>query len=114
MKRFTKTTALQIWIGIPPLILGVIICGCWDRTYVAHRFPFITDLRADPFEKASIRQNSFGYDEWHFRRAYLLVPAQGIVGGLIKSFIDYPPRSKPASFSVGDALKQLEAGVQGK
>jgi len=86
----------------------------WDRTYVAHRFPFITDLRADPFENASIRQNSFGYDEWHFRRAYLLVPAQGIVGGLIKSFVDYPPRSAPASFSVGDALKHLVAGPQGK
>ena len=28
MKRFTKTTALQIWIGILPLILGLIIWGC--------------------------------------------------------------------------------------
>ena len=86
----------------------------WDRTYNAHRFPFITDLRADPFENASIRGNSFGYDDWHFRRAYLLVPAMGYVGSLVKSFSEYPPRSAPASFSVGDALKHLETAPSGK
>jgi len=86
----------------------------WDQTYSAHRFPFISDLRADPYEKASIRGNSFGYDEWHFRRAYLLVPAQTIVGKLVRSFVEYPPRNKPASFSVGDALKTLETATQGK
>jgi len=86
----------------------------WDWTYKAHRFPFISDLRADPFEQASIRGNGMGYDQWHFRRAYLLVPAQVYIGQLIKSFEEFPPRNKPASFSVGDALKHLEAGSQGK
>jgi len=42
-----------------------------------------------------------------FRRIYLLVPAQGIVGKFVKSFKDYPPRGLPASFSVGDALKMM-------
>jgi arylsulfatase len=42
-----------------------------------------------------------------FRRAYLFVPAQGFVGAFVKSFIDYPPRGLPASFSVGDALKKI-------
>ena len=86
----------------------------WDKTYTAHRFPFITDLRADPFENASIRGNSMGYDDWHFRRAYLLVPAMGYVGKLVKSFSEYPPRSAPASFSVGNALKSLETAHGGK
>ena len=86
----------------------------WDSTYVAHRFPRITDLRADPFEFAQQTNASFSWQEWAFRRGYLLVPAQGIVGGLVKSFIEYPPRNKPASFSVGDALKKLETAPHGK
>jgi arylsulfatase len=87
----------------------------WDKTYTSHRFPIITDLRADPFENAYGRTDaagmtnaSFNYDNWHFRRGYLLVPAQGFVGKFLASFEDFPPRSAPASFSVGEALKMLE------
>ncbi len=86
----------------------------WDAPYVAHRFPFITDLRADPYERALQRGASFNYDEWHFRRSYLLVPAQVFVGQFLASFEEYPPRSAPASFSVGDALKSLETASQGQ
>ena len=50
---------------------------------------------------------SFNWQDWQFRRSYLLVPAQGIVGKFVESFKDYPPRGEPASFSVGDALKKL-------
>jgi len=85
----------------------------WDAPYTAHRFPFITDLRADPFERASVSNASFGYGQWHFRRSYLLVPAQTFVGGFLASFKDYPPRGKPASFSVGDALSKLQTASQG-
>ena len=42
-----------------------------------------------------------------FRRIYLLVPAQGIVGKFVMSFKEYPARGAPASFSVGDALKAM-------
>ncbi len=53
------------------------------------------------------------HQDWWFRRAYLFVPVQGLVGGMVKSFIEYPPRNKPASFSVGDALKSLETAGKG-
>ena len=46
-----------------------------------------------------------------FRRAYLFVPAQTIVGKFVKSFKEYPPRALPASFSVGDALKMISKPV---
>jgi arylsulfatase len=87
----------------------------WDQVYTSHRFPIITDLRADPFERAygrGTRGNAPGgmiYDQWHFRRAFLLVPAQVFVGKFITSFEEFPPRGKPASFGVGDALKSLQA-----
>ncbi|MGI9516316.1 MAG: arylsulfatase [Pirellulaceae bacterium] len=79
----------------------------WDAPYVTHRVPRITDLRADPYEQALVRNASFNWQEWQFRRSFLLVPAQGIVGDFVKSFDDFPPRGAPASFSVGDALKKL-------
>ena len=85
----------------------------WDAPYTEHRFPFITDLRADPFERASVQNASFAYQDWHFRRSYLLVPAQTFVGGFLASFEEYPPRGKPASFSVGDALSNLQTAPQG-
>ena len=79
----------------------------WDCPFTPHRFPRITDLRADPYEQALVTNASFGWQEWAFRRAYLLVPAQGIVGPFVKSFEKFPPRGLPASFSVGDALKMI-------
>jgi len=79
----------------------------WDCKYKVHRAPRIVNLRQDPFEHAVRPGNSWNYDEWVFRRAYLFVPAQGIVGGFVKSFKDFPARGLPASFSVGDALKKI-------
>jgi arylsulfatase A-like enzyme len=86
----------------------------WDAPYVPHRFPRITDLRADPFEKASVLNASMAWQNWQFRRAYLLVPAQGFVGGFLATFKEYPPRGKAASFGVGDALSKLQTAPHGK
>jgi arylsulfatase len=80
----------------------------WDCTYKQHRFPRIANLRRDPFESAQQSNATFGWQEWAFRRGYVLVPAQGIVGKFVESFKDFPPRGAPASFSVGDALKMMQ------
>jgi len=79
----------------------------WDCEFKSHRAPRISNLRADPYEFAVPTNASWNYQEWMFRRSYLFVPAQGIVGKFVKSFKDYPPRGLPASFSVGDALKKI-------
>ena len=79
----------------------------WDCSYKPHGFPRITNLREDPFEAMTTKGISMGKEDWVFRRTYLLVPAQGIVAPFVKSFVDYPPRGLPASFSVGDALKMI-------
>jgi arylsulfatase len=39
-------------------------------------------------------------------RAFLLVPAQAIVGQFLKTFEEFPPRQKPASFSIDQALEK--------
>jgi hypothetical protein len=36
------------------------------------------------------------------------------VAKFMATFKDYPPRQKPSSFSVGDALQQLQTATQGR
>ena len=79
----------------------------WDCEYTAHRAPRIVNLRQDPFEHAMRPDKSWRYQEWQFRRSYILVPAQTYVGKFVQSFQEFPPRGLPASFSVGDALKKV-------
>ncbi len=80
----------------------------WDAPFVAHRYPRITDLRADPFEHAQQPMSTMGWQDWAFRRTFLIVPAAGIVGKYFATYKDFPPRGLPASFSVGDALKKMQ------
>ena len=85
----------------------------WGKEYQNWRGPRLTDLRADPYEQASAPGASWQYENWSFRRTYLLLPAGAVVTNLIKSFEEFPPRAKAASFSIGDALKQIEAAHPG-
>jgi arylsulfatase len=67
------------------------------------RAPNLYNLRTDPFERASEDASVF-YAKWMADRTFLLVPAQAIVGEFLKTFKDFPPRQKPASFSIDQAL----------
>jgi arylsulfatase len=49
---------------------------------------------------------NFFYNKWFADRAFLLVAGQAIVGMFLKTFQDFPPRQKPSSFSIGDALEK--------
>ena len=69
------------------------------------RLPALYDLRSDPFERAS--HESIGYATWRIDRAYLLVPAQAYVASWLSSFKEFPPRQKPASFSLDQVMKKL-------
>jgi arylsulfatase len=91
----------------------------WREPFIPVRFPYLVDLRADPFERAMIpgpsgRSASYEYDKWHAQRMWALVPAQTIVASFLQTFEDFPPRQKPGSFSVGDALSTLQTASQGQ
>ncbi len=79
--------------------------GVWGEPFVAMRMPHMYNLRSDPFERASEDASMF-YDKWKADRAFLLVPAQMIVGEFLKTFADFPPRQTPASFSVDQAIEK--------
>jgi arylsulfatase len=78
--------------------------GVWQGTFQTLRAPNIYNLRADPFERAT---ESIYYGDFVAHRMFLLVPAQAIVGKLLESFKEYPPRAKAASFTVGDAMDKI-------
>jgi len=78
----------------------------WMEPFVPMRVPMIENLRRDPYERASITSNT--YFDWMLDRAFLLVPAQAYVGNFLKTFKDYPPRQKAASFSLDKVMEQMQ------
>jgi arylsulfatase len=77
----------------------------WEEPLVAMRVPDIYNLRSDPFERAKEDAQMF-YAKWKADRAFLLVPAQAIVGEFLATFKEFPPRQRPASFSIDQALEK--------
>jgi arylsulfatase len=80
--------------------------GVWMEPFVELRVPKIFNLRRDPFERAD--ENSNSYYDWLLDRVFLLYPAQNWVARQIQSFIDFPPRQKPASFNLDNVLATLQ------
>ena len=78
--------------------------GVWQSQFTKLRVPNLYNLRSDPFERGPTSQL---YPEWFMRRVFILVPAQGAVAKYIESFKDFPPRTKPASFTVNDVMEKL-------
>lgn len=77
----------------------------WAEPFTPLRIPLIFNLRRDPYEFATITSNT--YYDWLLDHAFLLVPAQDIVGEFLATFKDYPPRMKAASFSLDKVMEQL-------
>jgi arylsulfatase len=69
------------------------------------RAPKLFNLRSDPFERSE--QEAGDYVKWFIEHIFVLVPAQAIVGQYVATFQEFPPRQKPGSFSVDQALQKL-------
>ncbi len=78
----------------------------WQREFRNLRLPYLFNLRTDPYERASITSNN--YWNWYIRHAFLMVPAQEIVGKFLATFQKYPPRQKAASFTIDKVLQTLQ------
>jgi arylsulfatase A-like enzyme len=85
--------------------------GVWQGQFTKLRVPNMYNLRADPFERGT---TSLLYGQWQMEHAFLAVPAQAVVAKYIESFKDFPPRTKPASFTVGDVMEKLTTAGSNK
>ena len=77
----------------------------WMQPMVRLRAPKIFNVRSDPLERSE--HEAGAYDTWFIEHAFVLVPAQAIVGEYLKSFQQFPPRQRPGSFSVDQAMQML-------
>jgi arylsulfatase len=82
----------------------------WAEPFTPLRVPLIFNLRRDPYERSQITSNT--YYDWLLDRAFLLVPAQAYVAEFLKTFKEFPPRQKAASFSLDEVMATL-SGAQG-
>ena len=80
----------------------------WQEPFVVLRFPKLMNLRADPFERAD--HEGMGYGLWRAERMFALAPAQAYVGQYLQSFAEFPPRQKPGSFSLQNAMDKIAQG----
>ena len=80
----------------------------WQEPFVALRFPKLFNLRTDPFERAD--HEGIGYARWRAERMFALAPAQARVARWLETFKEFPPRQKPGSFSLGDAMEKIQQG----
>jgi arylsulfatase len=79
----------------------------WREPFVSLRLPKLFNLRSDPFEAAD-RDASLYYDKWFADRGFVMIPAQAFVAEYLKTFEQFPPRQRPASFSINQALEKAQ------
>jgi arylsulfatase A-like enzyme len=81
----------------------------WMEPFVFLRIPKFFNLRTDPFERADITSNT--YYDWLLDHAYVLYAAQFLVAQFLETFKEFPPRMKPASFTIDQIMAKMEAGL---
>jgi arylsulfatase len=80
----------------------------WRKPFTALRGPVFYDLSIDPFERGD---DGMGYDRWWYERAFIAVPAQAMVGKFLATFMEFPPRQRPGSFTIDQALEKMSAAA---
>jgi arylsulfatase len=83
----------------------------WAEPFIPLRIPKLFNLRTDPFERADITSNT--YWDWYASKSYLIYGAQGLVEEFLKTFKEFPPRQKAASFTIDQAMERMQAAWAG-
>ena len=83
----------------------------WETPFEPLRWPMLTNLRMDPFERAS--DESIQHTRWAAERMFVLAPAGAYVGQWLQSFREFPPRMKPGSFSLDRVMEAVTAPQKG-
>ena len=79
--------------------------GTWQDPFTVLRVPLVFNIRSDPFETG--KHESGSWERWFAEHAFVIVPAMAIVQKFVETFVDFPPRFAPGTFTPADALKKL-------
>jgi arylsulfatase A-like enzyme len=84
----------------------------WAEPFVKLRLTKFYDLHADPFERADITSNT--YWDWFIDRAYLQYGVVAEIAKYLKTYEEFPPSQRPASFSVDGLMENMHRTVDPK
>jgi arylsulfatase len=79
--------------------------GAWEEEFVRTRAPAFFNLRSNPFEIDGEDANLY-FNKEKVDRVFLILPAVALVSQYLKTFEEFPPRQRPASFSIDQALEK--------
>jgi len=78
----------------------------WREQFHTLRIPKVFHLRRDPFERADEHSNT--YNDWWVRTALpRLTMARVELQGFLETLKVYPPRQRPATFTIDQLMEQL-------
>jgi arylsulfatase A-like enzyme len=83
----------------------------WAEPFVPLRVPKLFNLRTDPFERADITSNT--YYDWFIHHIYVVLAAQAVVTRFLATFKEFPPRQKPSSFTIDQAMEKMGTVASG-
>ncbi len=79
----------------------------WAEPFVHLRVPKLYNLRTDPYERADMTSNT--YYDWLFENDFVILAATSIVAEFLQTFVEFPPRQEPASFTIDHVVAKLES-----
>ena len=78
----------------------------WGEPFVVLRLPKLFNLRTDPFEHADVTSNT--YYDWFLDHDYICNMGGMVIRAFLSTLADFPPRQKPASFTLDQGLMKME------
>jgi len=81
----------------------------WAEPFIPLRVPKLFNLRTDPFERADITSNT--YYDWLLDNDFIVLASTFVVTQFLDTFTEFPPRQKPATFTIDQAVAKLESAL---
>jgi arylsulfatase len=82
----------------------------WRVPMTKMRAPVMIDLLSDPYEYAP--HNAANWEDFAMRHAFLILPAIEKVGKYLASYREFPPRQKPATFSIDQITDKMKSAIK--
>jgi len=82
----------------------------WANPFTCLRVPKLYNLRMDPYERADITSDQ--YYDWLIKNAYLTAEGTMRAAAFLETFVAYPPRQRPASFSVDQIMEDVMERIE--
>ncbi len=78
----------------------------WQSEFTNLRLPTVSNLRTDPYERASKTSNSWWSYQMH--KTFYLYPAIAIAKNFLATFKEFPPRHPAASYTMSNAIEAID------